>query len=273
MSLADHALAVDVRLRRARGRVADPRVRAVVAPVLAAIVLVVGWSVSAAWAGSAVYPGPAEALRGLWGDLARPEFRDNLMSTMVLLVVAYVAAVSVGVLSGLALGLSRFWSRAFLPLVHAFNSIPRIVFFPVFLLVLGAGDLSLGGFAFVAGVLPMFLITAEGVTAVSRLHLKLAASLRMGRLALMRVIVVPSIVPALVSGMRVSFGLTFVGLLLAELFAASTGLGAEILSAVGLVRMQNILGQVLLIAAIAVLPTLALRRLETRVTERYAASA
>lgn len=263
-------------LRRSRPtslRAPAPRLpRTVLAPALVAVLVLVCWSVSAAWADSAVYPSPIESSKGMWSDLRHPRFRSNLQSSVLLLVLTYASVVSLGIMSGLLVGLSRFWASVILPLAHAFNGIPRIVFFPVFLLILGSGPPSLAGFAFACGVIPMFLISAEATTAVSRLHLKLAASLGMRRALLLRKIVIPSIVPALVSGMRITFGLTFVGLLIAELFAASTGLGAEILRAIGQVRMGNILGQVVLIALIAVLPTIALRRLETRITRRYASS-
>ncbi len=40
-----------------------------------------------------------------------------------------------------------------LPLLYSFNSIPPVVLYPLFLLFLGIGELSRGGFAFLSGVL------------------------------------------------------------------------------------------------------------------------
>jgi NitT/TauT family transport system permease protein len=68
--------------------------------------------------------------------------------------------------------------------------------------------------------------------------------------------------------MRVSFGLTFVGLILAEMFSGTTGLGYELLRNVTQVRMANILGEVLLITVIALIPTVALKYFELRVKAR-----
>jgi NitT/TauT family transport system permease protein len=255
---------------RRPNRISVGKVGPVVAPVLTAVLLVTIWAVTAHQADSSVYPSPAASVTGLWDQLQQPDFRANVWSTSLLLVIAYAGVVVVGTVTGLLVGLSQFWARVLLPLAHSFNGIPRIVFFPVFLLVLGSGPQSLVGFAFACGVIPMFLICAEATASVSRLHLKMAASLDVGYGFLLRKIVIPSIVPALVSAMRVTFGLTFVGLLIAQLFAGSTGLGAEILRAIGQVRMDDILGQVLLIGLMAVLPTMALRWAETRTTRRYA---
>ena len=223
-------------------------------------------------ADSSVYPTPLASVTGLWDQLQQSEFRANVASTSLLLVFAYSGVVVIGTVVGLSVGLSRFWAKVLLPLTHSVNGITRIVFFPIFLLILGSGPRSLAGFAFTCGVIPMFLICAEATSSVSRLHLKMAASLDVGYGFLLRKIVIPGILPALVNGMRVTFGLTFVGLLIAELFAASTGLGSEILRSIGQVRMEDILGQVILIGLMAVLPTMALRFAETRTTRRYAPS-
>jgi NitT/TauT family transport system permease protein len=254
--------------RMGRPSLAD--VRPVLAPVITAVVVLVAWAVSAAQADSSVYPGPLASVSGLWDQLREPEFRANVASSALSLAIAYAAVLTVGTVSGLGVGLSRFWAKVLLPLAHSFNGIPRIVFFPIFLLMLGSGGQSLVGFAFACGVIPMFLISAEAASSVSRLHLKLAASLELGYGTLLRKIVIPSVFPALVSGMKVTFGLTFVGLLLAELFASSSGIGSEILTSIAQVRMADIVGQVLLIGLMAVLPTVALRFAEARTTRRYA---
>jgi NitT/TauT family transport system permease protein len=62
------------------------------------------------------------------------------------------------------------------------------------------------------------------------------------------------------------------GLLLAEMFSGSSGIGFEILRNVTLARMENILGEVILIAGLALIPTLALQVLERRVHRRFGAA-
>lgn len=254
---------------RARGETPRNVVRSVLPPTVLAVLVVATWWVAAAIADSAVFPTPVEALTSLRDDLGRERYQNSILTSLRVLLGAYVAAVFVGAVTGMLLGLSAFWSRVVLPIVYAVNSIPKITLYPIFLLFLGIGDFSRGTFAFVSGVLPMFLIAVEATAAVNRLHLKLAATLGLGWLRLLRQIVVPSVVPALASGLRLTFGLTFLGLLLAEMFSGSSGLGFEILRNVTLARMENILGEVILIAVLALVPTLLLQRLERRVQGRF----
>lgn len=243
--------------------------RGVAAPTLLAVAVIAVWWLASALADSTVFPAPGEAIATLRDDLGSERYQASIATTLRVLALAYVAAAVVGSLLGMLLGLSAFWSRVLLPIVYATNSIPKITLYPIFLLFLGIGDLGRGAFAFVSGVLPMFLIVCESTAAVSRLHLKLAASLRLGWPALLARIVIPTVLPSLVSGLRLTFGLTFLGLLLAEMFSGSSGLGFELLRNVSLVRMENIMGEVLLVGLLALVPTLLLQALERRVRRRF----
>ncbi|MFG2514002.1 ABC transporter permease [Streptomyces sp. NPDC048584] len=240
-----------------------------VPPLLFAAAMVVVWTVTAALADSAVYPGPGQALDSLWSDIGNPRFMTSVSDSARVLLLSYAAVIVVGSVAGMLLGLSAFWSGAALPLVYALNSVPKIVLYPIFLLFLGVGDLSRGAFAFASGVLPMFIIMVEATAGVNRLHLKMAAGLGMSRLSLLRRIVVPSVLPSLATGMCLCFGLTLIGLVLAEMFAGSSGLGYELLRNLSLARVENIIGQVVLIGVLALVPTLALQQLATRVRNRY----
>jgi NitT/TauT family transport system permease protein len=238
-------------------------------PVVLAVVLVAAWWAGAVIARSAVFPTPLEALRSLRADLGTSSYDDDTISSLRLLGTSYLAAVLIGTVAGMTLGLSAFWSAAVLPVCYAFNSIPKIALYPIFLLLLGLGDVGKGGFAFVSGVVPMFLIAAEATAGVSRLHLKLAASLRLNRIRVLRQIVVPSVLPSLATGLRLTFGLTFLGLILAEMFSGTSGLGYELMRNVALVQMGNIVGEVVMIAVLALLPTLALQFAERRIYRRF----
>ncbi|CKH62021.1 ABC transporter permease subunit [Mycolicibacterium smegmatis] len=245
------------------------RLRArVLPPVVLLVALVAAWWVGADILDSAVFPTPAESISTLGAELTDNGFRASVGSTVLNLAIAYSLVVAVGGVLGVLIGLNAFWSRTLSPLIFSLHSVPKIVLYPIFLLFLGLGALSQVSFAFFQGLLPMFLIMLEGSAGVNRLHLKLAASLQMSYPALLRKIVVPQLVPTVLTAMRVSFGLTFVGLILAEMFSGTTGLGYELLRNVTQVRMANILGEVLLITVIALIPTVALKYFELRVKAR-----
>lgn len=250
-----------------------PRLRAVWRRIGPALTVAAGgaltWWLMARILNSSVVPGPGESLAGLWTQLGNARFRASVLDTIGVLAVSYCVASVLGTALGPLLGVRPFWARSLLPLVYALNSVPKVALFPIFLLVLGLGDLSRGAFAVLSGALPMFLIAAEASRGVPRSHLKLASSLRVGEIRVLTKIVWPSALPAITSGLRLTFGFTFLGLLVAEMFAGSSGLGQELLRNVSLGRMDYIAGEIVLVAAIALVPTAILTWFERWTGRRY----
>ncbi|MDQ2723582.1 MAG: ABC transporter permease subunit [Actinomycetota bacterium] len=249
------------------------RMTAALAPVILGLVLVAIWWAAAILRDSAVLPDPVSAVDRLTVNLGDERFQTNLIDTVVRLVVAYCLVVVLGATIGFTVGLSRFWSDVVSPIAYAIYSIPKIVLFPLFLVFLGLGASSQIGFAVFSGVLPMFLMVMSATAGVPRLQLKLAASLQMGTVGVVRKIVLPSCLPAFASALRLSFGLTFLGLIIAEMFSGVSGLGYEILRNVPLARMGDIVGDVLVVIVLALGPATALRILEKRIHRRFGGSA
>lgn len=267
-------MTVTVRTKSGAGTgAADTGLRRLVEATLPAIALllvfVVVWHFLAESIDSTVFPTPGESVGTLGSDLGSASFLGSFSETLAVLAVSYALAVVAGAVLGFLIGLSAFWSDVLSPLLYAVYSIPKITLYPLFLLFLGLGQASRLGFAFLHGVIPMLLIVLGATAGVERIHLKLAAGLGLSMSQLIRRIVIPSIVPSLVTGMRLTFGLTFLGLLIAEMLGGSAGLGSELLRNVQLVRMGNIVGEVALIAIVALIPTMLLLGLERRVNERF----
>ena len=234
------------------------------------VLLFIAWWVAAAVLQSAVFPGPFESLSYLFQDLGNSEYQAAAFSTIRLLVVGWILAVVVGTLLGFALGLSDFWSSVFSTPLFALYSIPKVTLYPVFLLFLGIGDASLLAFAFFHGVFPIALMVMGATQSMDTMYLKLSDALVLSWVQKLRYVLIPALLPAIVTSLRVAFGLTLLGLILGEMFAAPTGLGRELVSNVENVQVDRIAGQVVFIAFIAVIPGFALRWLEKRVTSRYA---
>ena len=248
--------------RRRLGSVALP------ALALGGVVVLVWW-LTAAVVDSTVLPNPANAVSRLAANLATQRFQTSTLNTLVRLVISYALVVGIGAAVGFAIGMSRFWSDAASPVMYALYSIPKIVLVPLFLLFLGLGDLSQIGFAVFSGVIPMVLMVMTATAGVPRVPLKLAASLRMTTPQVVLKIVLPSTLPSLASAARLTFSLTFLGLLICEMFSGVRGLGYELLRNVPLARIGDIVGEVLLIMILAIGPTAALRALERRVHLRF----
>jgi NitT/TauT family transport system permease protein len=232
-------------------------------------VVVALWAAASVLLDSSVFPGPLEAVQGLADDLGDPGFRASALATVRSGALAWLLAAVVGALGGFLLGLSPFWTRVLESPLFALYSVPKVTLYPVFLLFLGIGDVSRVSFAFFHGVFPMALLVMAATASLDRTYLKLADALVLPWHVRLRSIVLPALLPSVVTALRIAFGLTLLGLVLGEMFSSDVGLGHELVKNITNVRVDRIVGQVLLIVAIAVIPGLALRWAERRVTRRY----
>lgn len=232
-------------------------------------VIVALWAAAATLLDSSVFPGPWQSMGSLADDLAQATFRESVLATVRTCALAWLLAAAVGALGGFLLGLSPFWSRVLESPLFALYSIPKVTLYPVFLLFLGLGDVSRISFAFFHGVFPMALLVMAATAGLDRTHLKLADALVLPWHVKLRSIVLPALLPPIVTALRIAFGLTLLGLILGEMFSSDVGLGHELVKNITNVRVDRIAGQVVLIVLIAVVPGLALRWAERRVTGRY----
>jgi len=232
--------------------------------------LVLVWWLVAASVDSAVLNDPLEAFGQILASLQSPRYLESLLVTAQTVAIAYIGAVLAGSLVGFALGLSTFWRNALGPLVQAIYSIPKITVFPLFLVFLGLSLTSRIAFAFVHGFFPIVIIIM-GATAnlrMNEIYLKLGASLKMSHLQLVRIVLLPAVLPSFLTAARLGFGLTFLGAILAEMFSSNGGLGHELIRNMYDVRVDRILAQVVLIAIIAIIPNAVLRMVEVRISRR-----
>jgi ABC-type nitrate/sulfonate/bicarbonate transport system permease component len=251
-----------------------PRVKPVLGRIatLAALplALIVVWAILDVVADSSVIAGPIEAARQIVETLGFHRYRASLVATTQTVLVAFGLAVVTGGAAGFALGLAPFWFRVLGPIVHGIYSIPKVTVFPLFLVFLGFGVVSRGSFAFLHGFFPMvvILMAATANLRMTDIYLKLAASLNMSFAQLVRTILLPAALPSFLTAMRLAFGLTFLGTIVAEMFAGHGGLGDELVRNMHLVRVDRILAQIVIIGAMALIPNAILRTLEVWVTRR-----
>lgn len=232
-------------------------------------VLIVVWAVAAAQVGSLVFPGPLQSLDSLAEDLATARYRSNVAATARLLLVAFTLSAVIGAVVGFVIGLLSFWHRVLETLLYSIYSVPKITLYPIFLLFLGIGDVSRISFAFFHGVFPMVLMVMGATARLDPRYLRLAAAAGLSRSQLLRKILLPALLPTVVTALRLSFGLTLLGLILAEMFSSNSGVGYELVRNVAQLKIDHMAGQVVLIAVLAVWPSALLRWVELRVHRRY----
>jgi NitT/TauT family transport system permease protein len=138
----------------------------------------------------------------------------------------------IGVIGGVAIGLSFWWSRTYAlvaePIVIAFEAMPKLALAPIIVLVLGIGISSKIAMATALVIVIQILNTYAAVRSVDSDLTTLVYSLGASKWQVFRKVVVPSVLPWVVSSLRVAIGLALTGAVVGEYIGSREGLGRMI---------------------------------------------
>jgi NitT/TauT family transport system permease protein len=207
---------------------------------------------------------PPTAILRAMGDLLTPPILAAARLTATQVALAFALAAAVGVGAGLLIGLSPFAYRTCRPIVLLLFSVPKMVMLPLFILFFGIGLLSRAVFAFSLGVFPVLLNVIAGARMVDPTLVVAARSMGATRTAVFWKVVLPASLPSVITGLRVGMTQTVLGVLLAELYAANTGLGYYVALYSQTFKPARLFALFFLVAAIAIAVNEALRWLERR---------
>jgi len=175
----------------------------------------------------------------------------GLLSSMHAILLGFVVSTVAGVLIGIALGRSRFWNAVLDPIISGLFAMPRFILYPVLLAIYGVGLTSKTWMAILSAIFPIIINTTSGMRDVSPALVKLGRSLQCNRLQMMVHIYMPGALPVIMVGVRLGFSLSFLGVIFAELFAASAGLGLLVQNAYSLQRYSDMFAVVVVIGIVA----------------------
>jgi ABC-type nitrate/sulfonate/bicarbonate transport system permease component len=164
--------------------------------------------------------------------LANPEaWVENLVPSLVRLLVGWSIAIVVGVAVGTVIGLSARARDYVDPIIQFLRAIPPPTLLVLFIVVLGIGDaMKIAMIAF-GVVWPILINTADGVGSVEALQRDTGRAFRISRLDQLILIILPSAGPKIFAGLRISLSIAVILMVISELYAATDGVGFQLVQA------------------------------------------
>lgn len=230
--------------------------------------LVLLWQVLHFTAGEVALSSPATTARRAAELLASAGFWPHAAETFQALGYALAIALAGGLAMGLAAGMHRLSGEVAEPILIALYSLPKITLYPVILLVFGLGFSAKVAFGAIHGIVPVTLFAMNAVRNINPVHFRTARALGLGTAELLGRIVLPGALPEIVSGVRIGFSLTLLGVLIGEMFASQRGLGFLTMKAIGLNDVATMMAITLMLATVAVLLNAVLLVLDRRLHHR-----
>jgi NitT/TauT family transport system permease protein len=210
------------------------------------------WQGLYAYAGDVAITPPWQTLRYTAHLLGERSFWPNVAATMLAFFYALVISAIGGVGLGLLLGLRRFAGDVAEPVIASLYTIPKVTLYPVMLLLFGLGLSAKVAFGVIHGMIPVILFTLAAVKNIPPVLLRTARALHLTPMQTATTVLAPAVIPEIVTGMRVGFALTLLGVLIGEMFASQRGLGFLIINGINQHNVPMTTSVTLLVVVFAV---------------------
>ncbi|UTF59339.1 ABC transporter permease [Gilvimarinus sp. DA14] len=172
-----------------------------------------------------------------WRDFnRRPTFFDQIITSLVTVMTGFLLATAIAIPLGICIGLSNTVYRALNPIIQIFKPVSPLAWLPLVTMVVSAvyvTDDPMLAKSFITSVVtvtlcclwPTMINTAVGVASLNQDLQNVSRVLRLGWFTHVKTIVLPSAIPMMFTGLRLSLGIAWMVLIAAEMLAQNPGLG------------------------------------------------
>ena len=203
----------------------------------------------------------------LGAQLANPELYADLGVSLAEVLIGFVIATILAIGVGIAAG-SRLWLREALgPYLDGIATAPKIVFFPIAILLFGVGPASKAALGGLSAFFPVALTVAAAVRRIKPVYVQVGRSFNASPWQMATKIYVPALVPAIVNGMRLGLGIAIIGVLLAEIKLSDRGIGFLAIDEYNHFRIPAMYATLIIVFALAVLANVLIGRFEPDATK------
>ena len=236
-------------------RLPADRLRPVVLNVVSIIAFLAVWHAASALVASPFFPSPYAIVKAFVtlatnGDTMGNSLWAHCWASLYRVLVGFAAGVVLGVPLGLLMGLWPKLYTATRSIVEPFRFIPPIAWIPL-AIIFFSGLPRFAFLIFIGSFFPVFTATLVGVARVEQIHRKVAVAYGASRAYVLTHIVLPTVMPDIMGGMRVALGAAWLTIVAAELSGGtSVGLGRMMVNYAELLQIPEIVVGMVLIGAL-----------------------
>lgn len=233
--------------------------------LIVVVLMLLIWEIAARFFMDPLFISPPSRVFASLGSVLDTEGVPNaLRLTFFELAVGFAIAVAFGLPLGLAIGLQPFARRSFMPIVLLIYGMPKITILPLFILFFGIGPAAKIAFGVAHGIFPIIVTVVAGVQNLKPILLISARSMGANRWHILRWVIFPHMVPSFFAGMRLGLSGVLLGVLLAELYVSTAGIGYFTTMFTENFQPTQLFGLIAMLAAMAIVLNEIVRRAEHR---------
>lgn len=203
----------------------------IVLPLITGIVLVAAWHFAVRLSGTKIFPSPAAVAKAVISLSEKGFLWSYIRDSLMRVAAGYGAAVVIGVPLGMLAGWYTPLQRAMNPLVQLLRPISPLAWMPLAVIWFGISNLAPMFLIFLASLFPIIVATTNAVRDVPPMFLQAGRNFGLSAPQLIRRVIFPAVLPRIVVGLRIAFGVAWIVLVASEMIAVDSGLGYLIIDA------------------------------------------
>lgn len=166
---------------------------------------------------------------------------ENFAYSLVRVIIGFVTGSLAGLVMGIIMGWKEMMHRSLHPVFSLLYPIPALGWLPIFMLWFGIGELLPIAVIFMCSFFPVLYNTETGIRSVNRNFIRAARTLGASDSKILATILLPLALPNIFTGLRLESGMAWRVIIAAEMVAIPTGIGALLMRAESLVRVDIVI--------------------------------
>ena len=233
-------------------------------PIISFAVILTAWQITSFFLPPYLVPGVGVIFAAFIEIVASLTLLGDVFTTMGRIFLGLILAFISGTILGVFMGFTETVEKYTLPVLHFIMGIPALSWV-VFAIIWFSHVETRIAFILLAGSLPNFaLIVHDGIKSISKEYLDMLRALRPTRKQLFSKLILPGMIPAVLTAWKVNLGLAARVVIVAELVGATRGVGNKLLLAQELFEMPKAIAWTLVLVTFLLITQLTILMLENK---------
>ncbi len=200
-----------------------------------------------------VFPGPVMVFDSFVQLLANGSLLQHITASLYRVTVGFYLAAILGIPLGIVIGRCMMARNILNPVIQFLRPISPLAWIPLAMLWFGIGDKPAIFLIFLSCFFPLVVATTIAVGTINKVYFQVAANFNFSRADILFKVIVPAIIPDLVTALRLTVSIAWLVVVAAEMIAVQSGLGFLILDSRNALRMDNVMVGMIAIGIIGLL--------------------
>ncbi|MBX2923985.1 MAG: ABC transporter permease [Chitinophagaceae bacterium] len=210
-------------------------------PIIVLAAVIVLWAIASYTTLFPAYamPSPAAVIRSFKEEFLAGRLINDIIASLWRVAIGFVLSAVLGIPLGLWLGQHLYARKAFVPMLNFFRFLSPLAWIPFAILWFHIGDKPAVFLIFMATFFPLVLATMSAVATIPSIYFRVAKDYHYTGWDLLTKVTFPSVLPQVITALRVSYGISWVVIVAAEMVGCQDGLGYGIWEARNGLRLDS----------------------------------